>query len=72
MNYYIYIDGFIGQSDFFTEGFSAKTLREKLASAPTGVDELTVHINSGNEPARKHTASELVVRFIAYAHFHVC
>lgn len=47
MNYDIYIDGFIGQSDFFTEGFSAKTLREKLASAPTGVDELTVHINSG-------------------------
>ncbi len=47
MNYDIYIDGFIGQSDFFGEGFSAKTLREKLALAPAGVDELTVHINSG-------------------------
>ena len=47
MNYDIYIDGFIGQSDFFGEGFSAKTLREKLALAPSGVDELTVHINSG-------------------------
>ena len=41
MNYDIYIDGFIGQSDFFGEGFSAKTLREKLALAPAGVDELT-------------------------------
>lgn len=47
MNYDIYIDGFIGQSDFFTEGFSAKTLREKLASAPAETNELTIHINSG-------------------------
>lgn len=47
MNYDIYIDGFIGQSDFFTEGFSAKTLRDKLANAPQGTDELTIHINSG-------------------------
>jgi len=47
MNYDIYIYGFIGQSDFFGEGFSAKTLREKLALAPAGVDELNVHINSG-------------------------
>lgn len=47
MNFDIYIDGFIGQSDFFSEGFSSKTLRDKLATAPTGTNELTVHINSG-------------------------
>ena len=46
MNHDIYIDGFIGQSDFFSEGFSAKTLRDKIALAPDA-DELTIHINSG-------------------------
>lgn len=47
MNFDVYIDGFIGQSDFFSEGFSSKSLRDKLANAPKGTNELTIHINSG-------------------------
>lgn len=47
MNFNIYIEGFIGQGDFFSEGFSLKSLREQVNGAPDGTDELTIHINSG-------------------------
>lgn len=40
----IYIDGYIGKGDFFSEGFSLKSLREQVG---TSEDVLNVHINSG-------------------------
>ena len=43
----IYIDGFIGQGDFFTEGYSLKRLREDISSLPADTKEINVHINSG-------------------------
>lgn len=43
----IYIEGYIGQSDFFTEGVSLKTVRDAVNALPNGVNEIEIHINSG-------------------------
>lgn len=40
----IYIDGYIGKADFFSDGFSLKSLREQIGNSE---EELNVHINSG-------------------------
>jgi len=40
----IYIDGYIGKADFFSDGFSLKTLRETIGSSD---EEINLHINSG-------------------------
>lgn len=40
----IYIDGYIGKADFFSDGFSLKSLREQIG---TSEEDLTIHINSG-------------------------
>lgn len=41
----IYIDGYIGQGDFFTEGVSLKSIREQVEGQD--IDVLNVYINSG-------------------------
>lgn len=43
----IYIDGYIGNGDFFSEGVTAKWLREQVNALPKGTNEFTIHINSG-------------------------
>lgn len=43
----IYIDGFIGQGDFFTEGYSLKKLRDEINTLPKDTKEINIHINSG-------------------------
>lgn len=40
----IYIDGYIGKGDFFSEGFSLKSLREQVG---TSEEPLNIYINSG-------------------------
>jgi len=42
----IYIDGYIGKGDFFSEGFSLKSLREQV-NANQGDNVINLYINSG-------------------------
>lgn len=42
----VFIDGYIGQGDFFTSGFALKDLREQV-TAVKDITVLDVHINSG-------------------------
>lgn len=48
MNAEIYIDGYIGQGDFFAEGVTAKWMREQVKAMPKDTAlNITVNINSG-------------------------
>lgn len=56
MNYDIFIEGFIGQSDYFEQGVDLKTIRDAVNSRPEGTTEITVIINSGGGSVREGLA----------------